>query len=134
MVKTTNIKSIETVKFNIALVEDDLIRIDVKANTVVKKADIEENYKIYSKFLDHKPALFLVIFGENVTASEDARAELANFDRDQIKIAEAAVIPSMVTRIMAQLFMTFHKPQHPAEMFSSEDEAMTWLLNHRKSA
>ncbi|NQY68098.1 MAG: hypothetical protein HRT72_10325 [Flavobacteriales bacterium] len=124
-------QSKETDKFIIALIEDDLVRIDVKPNTVVEKKDIEENYIIYNEFLNGRPALFLVVFGEGVTASDEARLELANFKRDKIKIAEAGVVPSLVTRIMAQFFMAFFKPPRPIKMFTDEEAALKWLLQYR---
>ena len=133
MIETTHIKSIETLKFNISLIEEDLIRIDVKPNVNVNKEDLDDNFKHYSNFLENKPALFLIVFGNNVTATEEARTELASYERDEIKIAEAAVIPSKITQIVAQLFMTFHKPQHPLRIFSKEEEAISWLLSHRIS-
>ena len=90
-------KLVETEKFILSLLEKYLIGIDVKANALIEKENIEENFSIYSELLNSKFALFLVVFGKKFNASEEAR----------IEIAKVVVLPSMVTRIMTAFFISF---------------------------
>ena len=49
-----------------------------------------------------------------------ARAEFAS--------AQALVVGSPFTRIVANLFLKVGRPERPARMFTSEQEAIRWLL------
>lgn len=44
--------------------------------------------------------------------------------------AMAILINSIPTRLMGNFFINFHKPHFPTRLFTSENEAIKWLLKH----
>jgi hypothetical protein len=49
-----------------------------------------------------------------------------------LKLAEALLINSLAQRIMANFFIKFNKHHHPSKVFTREEAAVKWLLQHAK--
>jgi hypothetical protein len=49
-----------------------------------------------------------------------------------LKLAEALLINSLAQRIMANFFIKFNKHHHPSKVFTREETAVKWLLEHAK--
>ena len=74
----------------------------------------------------------LGIFNRGVRMTDDAKSEFSNYDRSQMKIADAAVIESFAGRVAAQFVIRFFKPTHNVKVFGNELEATKWLKSFRK--
>jgi hypothetical protein len=47
------------------------------------------------------------------------------------RIAEALLVNNLASKLMAKAYTVFNKPDNPHKIFTSENEAVKWLLNFK---
>lgn len=121
-------KIIETKVGKISLIKNCIIRVEGNPNIHIELEDMFENDKAFKKMLQGKAdALFLVIFGDNASISEEAKHYFGNKERSKIKRAEALVTPQLHHKLIAKSHLYFQKPSYPTKIFANEKEALKWL-------
>jgi hypothetical protein len=63
----------------------------------------------------------------------EARAYFAGPAATAITLAVALVIESPLSRVLGNFFLGFNRPETPARLFTSVDEARAWLTTFRPS-
>lgn len=59
-------------------------------------------------------------------SSKEARDYMADEGNDLVS-ASALIVNSSVVKMLANFFITVNKPKSPTKMFTSKDEAISWL-------
>ena len=59
--------------------------------------------------------------------SQSARVYSASIESTQFAQACAILAPSMITKLIANFFMSFNKPNLPTQIFTSKEKAFEWL-------
>lgn len=121
------LKVIHTKVGEIALLDNGILRVAGNSNVHIELADMMENDVAFRELLQGSRAPFLVLFGENVTISVEAREYFSESQRSQIKTAEALVVPQLHHKMLARNHTHSRKPQHPTMTFDSEEDALAWL-------
>lgn len=90
---------------------------------------------------EHVDACLKITKGKKMPVMLDSRkglppmsqAALSHFAKNEythLRAAEAILIDNLAKRILARFYFIFHKPNNPLKIFSSEKEAITWLIKH----
>ena len=124
-------KHIETAKCIFTQIEGGIIRIEVKAHSHIDLDDLNENFAIYSNWVENNDGLFLIVTNIGVSSSTKARMEFSNYNRAKVKKAEAVVVKSTLIRVMANFQKYVSKPDHEIKIFTKEPEAIKWLLQYQ---
>lgn len=98
------------------------------ANITLK--DVEEYYSFTSRITEGKKVPVLVDGTASFTITDEARAysvEQAN----KARLATAFITRSAATRMIANLYIQFNKPQTPVRMFTDTESAVKWLKTFR---
>jgi len=73
--------------------------------------------------------LSLVTMDGHVSLTSEARS-IGSSDRSLERlVAQAIVVNGLPTRLLANFFIRFNKPQRPTQIFSNKQDAIAWLLN-----
>lgn len=102
----------------ITIVLDDQAEITIEEVIAQRKISNE-----FTKGIKH---VVLAIAGAGTSATKEAR-EYSSQNIPEGRLAEAIIIKSMPVRLMGKVFINFHKPEIPMELFESEEEAIKWL-------
>lgn len=89
-----------------------------------------ENVKAATALVGDDPVPVLVDLRESGDVTREARWIYAAEAR--FASAQALLVDSAFTRVVASLFLRLSRPRQPARMFTSEDEAIAWLRGFLK--
>ncbi len=117
----------ETKKVKISVLETGIIKVEIKDNAVLTKADLAKHHEIFDEVLPNKKKYFLVILGLNSTVKKDAVLEFALSEKAVYKAGEAIVTKSLAHRIFNHIYMKSIRPNYPVKFFSKEAPALAWL-------
>ncbi len=96
----------------------NFVRIDeAEAQTIVDEITKLVQYMSFGLLTDARELFFITSEARKIFGAQNHRNIKAN----------AILVASRLQRDMANLYFTFAKPQIKTKMFSSEDEARTWL-------
>ena len=113
----------------VQLTEDDLLRINFDANTLILAEDVHELLDITHKMGHGRKFKKLITLGE-YTSADLAAIRLAGSEEGcKYKIAEAYVIKGLAQRILVNFYMSVIKPLNPTKFFTNETDAQNWLLS-----
>jgi len=119
----------ETRISTIELLENSIIRVEIKPDIQLESADLVENFTVYKELLKNEKGLFLIVFKPGGETNVEAREKFANRKRAKIKLAEAMVIETLPHRIESNFYKRRFKPDHPVMVFTDEKKATDWLLS-----
>lgn len=70
----------------------------------------------------------LLVYADTVASAEyEAQVFASRDDVAALVSAMGIVVKSIFTRAMSDLFMRFHKPPYPTQVFGDEQPALEWL-------
>lgn len=115
--------------------ENDVVSFDLKDGILYGK------YKVLE--IDIQTARAATLFRQEITAgrklpaiadismvkqvTKETRAFFSSAQAGEDLLALALVVNNPVTRTMGNFFLKFHQPQYPFRLFTSLDEANTWI-------
>lgn len=124
------LRRIDTKIGKIELLTNGILKISGNSNIQITLEDMFENDRAFKSILEGKQVPFLTIFGENATIDREAQEYFSNKERSKVKKAEA-LVTSQIHHKLITLYQTKHAHiQYPIKHFSSEQDAVRWLLNY----
>jgi hypothetical protein len=113
----------------ISMISHNIMLAVMKENVEVDVAAIAENYEIAMRLAKGERYVSLVDARKKATLTVEARKVAANPEIYKLVIAQAIVIKSVVTRLLANFTLNFTQQNKNVEMkiFNDYDEALTWL-------
>jgi hypothetical protein len=118
---------IETSTAHISLLNDKLVRLQIKDNAHLTCENLEENYHVYFELLKGGQAPFMIIVNDTATISTEGREEFNQKNMREIRLADALIIRSPTTMLLVNSQVNFVKPLVPLQAFLNEYEAAAWL-------
>lgn len=112
--------------------EERILRVTVLEGAEIDIEEAKENFESARKLSEGKRMLKLVDAKAYFTMTKRARDFAASKETNEFNIARAIVTNSLANRLLINFFITFHKPQTPVKMFSSEEEALKWLRKFKE--
>jgi hypothetical protein len=124
---------IELEKAKVSLIEGNIIKIDVKENSLVGVEEIKAFQVAKRRLLGDAVHYVLFITPKMGTMTREAREFSASSDVNENAKAKAVVVSSLVMRIIANFFLGTNKPPVLHKIFNSEKDALAWLKKIRQA-
>lgn len=117
----------ETAISYIRLIDNRIVRVELKEDVAVSSKEMLNNLSVYRELLAGKKGLFLTIIAPFGTLEDGLKTTYEAKQRIDLKEAEAFVVPNLSSRIEVD-YLTVGMPQfYPRKLFKVEKEAMGWL-------
>lgn len=128
----TNSNYIKLKHAEITLYQENIYMLTFEDDYEVELEDAIEIDKTFIKITNNTKFSVIVDARDKFSSiTNDARNFFAN-DPEIIPIREkiAIVVNNMPTKILANFFMRFNRPQTPTKVFNNLEEAVKWLSNN----
>ena len=112
--------------------DNGIVYFRAEADDLYTDKDLVEILDLAEKAADGKPFLLLMVVNEfEFLMTKEARNLFATYDK-AVKLikAEGLVVSSATTKIMYNLLNMLHAPKFPLKAFTTEADAVKWLLTH----
>jgi len=123
------LKEIDSKEANIQLKSNGIVYVLFKDDCVL---DIELQFRLldsYNEITAGRLTPFVFLAAENVTITSEARDNATTIESISPLGASAAVVNNLAYKLIANFYMRLNKPKRPFKTFSSEEEAVDWLLS-----
>jgi hypothetical protein len=127
--------NMEKVKTRTALIwkdESEIFWIKLNADVLIDLEDITDNILVTRNITGNAPHLKLLDSRENWKMTEEAEAYYKREDNPEKTIARAILVNSVADKIIKSILLKLFTPKVPLKIFTSEREAVNWLLNFKK--
>ena len=124
-------KKIVTRTTEIFLDDSGILRITVLDGVTIDIDDTVDNLLVIKQLSGGKPRLKLVDMRVSWKIKKEAREFLLSEDMPERTIARAVLVKSLSNKLMLNFLIKLNKPQSPLKIFTSEEEAATWLDSFR---
>ena len=126
--RTMNIQNeITTETASISLLDNGIIRVQIKDNVHLESKNLEENYNAYLSLMKDEVAPFLIVVNESATISTEGRKEYNKRTRREVRKKDALVMKDPSTMLLINAQVRFIKPLIPLRAFIDEASAIQWL-------
>ena len=107
--------------------EGEILNIVFKQDADVKLEDVKENIEIRKQMQEGSKVLVLGDIRGILQISSEARAFVSSKQVANLNIAMAIITDSLTTKLLANFFIKFNKPQSPTKLFNDKQSALVWL-------
>ena len=119
-------------KFKLEFLGDSIIRITPKLDVDLEVEDVKEMREMLVRLSKGNKYCVLLDATERFNVSADARALIAGKEFSFDRIATAFIITSLANMLVGNFFIKVNKPYTPTKIFSSEENALSWLKSEVK--
>lgn len=106
---------------------DGIVRAKLKPQVEVDLADAREAVHAISQLCEGKRCPVLIDMTEIQAMDRNARVYFAGPETARVESAAAILVRSPLTRAIGNFFMGLNKPLFPTRLFTTEEEALSWL-------
>ena len=124
-------KKIEIKTHLVYLDNQEIIHIDVREGSHVELGSLQEVHKACNQLAGNKKKLVIVDASPHHTMTDEAMDYLKKQMMDKGRLASAIISENLGVRIMIDYLTNVLKTQSTVKMFSSEPEAIKWLLGFK---
>ena len=121
------IEQIKLKNMTVSLLDQNVVRIGVKEDTVLEVSDIKEIQEAKRKMIGDAKHTVLLVSPKYGSATREARDYSASPEVNENAIAKAVVLNGFVMRIIINFFMNYNKPPVEHRVFENEKDALEWL-------
>lgn len=93
-------------------------------------AALKEQMQAQQELVGADDYAVLVDATNHVSISKEARDHMSAYQNPKRKATALLTRHNLAMRIMANFYMSVHKPAIPTKMFHEEEEAVRWLKKH----
>jgi hypothetical protein len=118
------------IEFSHTLVQnrDGVIWFRFKEDADLDGREMKELFKAAEKLSEKKPYLLVSDARVHLNISSEGRKVSADKNETSLVIANAVLTTHIAIQLTANFFIKFNKPHFHYKVFSSENEALKWLL------
>lgn len=127
----TIVQQVDFDVFSVAQRSDEIYVVEVKAGKEFTIANMVELLAGLKKLGGGKRLPVLVLCKELATTNAEMMNYLAQEDSNPYSLADAFVLSSFNQKLMANFYMKIIRPKRPTKFFTSEAEAVEWLMNYK---
>lgn len=91
-----------------------------------------EIHKIGSELIEFKNVANLVLASPGLTTTKEVRDWGASEKANEFNLATAVVTKTLPVRMIGNFFIKIQNPPRPTKLFTSSDEAVSWLRGFLK--
>ncbi|MCB0794048.1 MAG: hypothetical protein KDB88_04870 [Flavobacteriales bacterium] len=111
----------------ISFLENDIVHVHFKDGRVIEHDEVQLMFDAIEQERKGRKALLLVSVGEGSTMSNDARAFASGPESSRYIAADAIIQRDFSHSLAANVFMRYHKPGRPIQLFPDRESALAWL-------
>ncbi|MCB0400930.1 MAG: STAS/SEC14 domain-containing protein [Flavobacteriales bacterium] len=108
-------------------IHSGILHITLKQDADIDVEHVEELIKMRVKLQGGKPYPVLADIRKLWLVSKKARERAAQKEMTDLNVAMAILTSSLTSRMLANFFIRINRPSTPTRMFTSKEEALTWL-------
>lgn len=112
--------------------ENSIFWVQLTADVEIDKEDVADNLLVTRTITGNQPHLKILDSRSNWKMTKEAEAYFKREDKPEKTIARAVLVRSVADKLIKKFIITLYKPNVPINFFTSESEAVKWLLDHRK--
>jgi len=125
-------RTLELESCTVTFIEEDLVHTHFKDDQLVSVQDVQRMFEAIKGERKGRKVLLMVSVGVNTTMSNEARASAAQSPESSEHIAaDAIIVRDFGHQLAANVFVRYHKPDRPIQMFPDRDSALAWLRTQR---
>lgn len=117
----------------VILLNEDTLFIDILADVEFEIKDFHQLMDAAFEIGKGKKFYNIINVGEYTTPNHEARVASSSIEGSIYKLADAFIIHSIPQKIIANFYLSFHKPAVPTKFFTSLENAKDWLDQIKKS-
>jgi hypothetical protein len=113
--------------FTIQLRSDGILHSHTSSNVDFDVESLKKFNEVMGRMLNYRLAPLLITLDEFALPSAESRAFWAKKESCPWALADAYVAVNLGHKILGSIYLRFNKPGRPTKIFSTEEEAVTWL-------
>ncbi len=114
----------------VSLGEDGIVRVIHLPGVEVTLEDAKETMAAYLKLNKGKRRPLFVDTKTMKSLAREARQYYAGEEAAMVASAVAIIVGTPVSRVLGNFYLGLSNPHLPSRLFSSEEEALTWLKEY----
>jgi hypothetical protein len=133
MTATENNKVISSRKFamfRLELQEDGMIHLHGSGENPISLEDFKGMVRTIGEMTEGKKVPILCTADELLIVDEETRKYMGEPESNPYSLASAFVVKSISQRLLSNFFIKVSKPGRAVKMFSTKDEAISWLKTY----
>ena len=122
-------QKIQTKTATFSMLEKDMLLVVMKEDAVVERQEAKENYEAAMQLTSGSKYVVLVDGRAHATITDEGREFSTRPETYKNVIAQAIVIESLASRLLANFVIQLHRRNKNAEMklFNDHDAALAWI-------
>lgn len=112
--------------------ENDIFWVRLLPNVEIDLEDITDNLLVTRNITGNKPCLKILDSRSNWKMTPDANVYFKKEDEPEKTIARAVLTSSHIDKLIKRFLLALYKPEVPLKFFTSEADAVKWLLNFKR--
>ncbi len=126
-------KKIELEKSSVELLDKGIIHIHLKAGCDIELSDAVLIVEAMGKLGGGKKYPVLIDAGEFCSLDKETRIFSAAVESNIFTLADAIAYCNLAQKLLADFYLKYNKPTVPTRIFSTKEEALTWLKTFNKN-
>ncbi|MFN3875038.1 MAG: hypothetical protein ACK4L7_03875 [Flavobacteriales bacterium] len=115
----------------VTFLEGDIVHTHFKDNLLVQVADVQAMFDAIAAERKGRKALLMVSVGMGTTMTNEARAYASAPESARYVAADAIIVRDFGHQLAANVFVRYHKPTRPIQMFPDQQSALDWLRSQQ---
>ena len=111
------------------MLDNTIIRLEMFDNVTIGVDECRLLNNAIGELSDSKESLVLMVPGNSTHFSSESRTFSASEEGLRYTIADAMVVNNLAQKLIVSFYLKVNKPPKPSKAFSTEEDAMNWLLS-----
>ncbi|MES2587700.1 MAG: hypothetical protein V4622_01895 [Bacteroidota bacterium] len=123
-------KETHTETLRLRLLDNGIVHYTYLLNSEIGEREHKLNHRTYVDFVENDKKMILVDSEGYNSVSPEARKLIRSLEKIVPISKRAIVISTLHERLLANFYITFHKPIIPTKIFKCYEEAFSWLKSN----
>lgn len=127
-------KIINSINFNfgvVQLLDNTIIRLEMFDNVTIGVDECRTLNNAIGELSGSKESLVLMVPGNSTHFTSESRTFSASEEGLKYTIADAMVVNNLAQKLIVSFYLKVNKPPKPSKAFSTEEDAINWLLSFK---
>ncbi len=113
---------------DVQLLDNSIIRLEMFDNTTIGSDECKLMNDAIGNLSNYKETLVLMVPNNGTHFTAESRVFSASEEGLRYTIADALVAKNLAQQLIVSFYLKINKPAKPSKAFSTETEAIDWLL------
>lgn len=124
---------IDLKKATVIIADNDLVVVRIKKNQLIERRDIYDIFNAHQRVFGETKRYVLFVTDNSSAITADGREASSEKKLNQFAFAKAVVVKNLANKLVVNFFIRVDKPEALTRAFDSEERAMAWINELRKS-